>query len=163
VHELLTNDDTVTPCNPPLDVGDPKSGSDCKDFDILHCNEIPGRDIMADDQGLWRDIASQIFSKQAAEISVHAGPILHRGEFAYSSFYFDHHLSQNHVLAMSLTKRLHPDERLWCLAIPTIPHLSSLYVRILLLVYSFTKPRILRYPRKTTIAESSPNGNLRIS
>lgn len=90
VHELLRNDDLVTPCNPPLDEHDPTSGSSFRDVDILHCNEVPGRDIRADDQGLWRDIAPETHSGRATPFHIHAGPILHRGESMHiseASFY----------------------------------------------------------------------------
>ncbi|KAF7777465.1 hypothetical protein Agabi119p4_3537 [Agaricus bisporus var. burnettii] len=78
VHELLCKDDPVIPCNPPVDEHDPMSGSDFKDWDVLHCSEVPGRDIRADDQGLWRDIAPDTHSRRATQIQIHASPILHR-------------------------------------------------------------------------------------
>ncbi|KAF5357867.1 hypothetical protein D9756_001823 [Leucocoprinus leucothites] len=78
VHELLKSDDPITPCNPPPDEHDQDSGSSYKDWDILHCSETPGNDILADTQGLWCDIASHIYSRRATQFSVHAGPILHR-------------------------------------------------------------------------------------
>ncbi|KXN87748.1 Zinc phosphodiesterase ELAC protein 1 [Leucoagaricus sp. SymC.cos] len=78
VHELLKSDDSITPCNPPPDEHDPASGSSYKDWNILHCNELPGRDILADEQGLWRNITSQIYARRSTTVSIHAGPILHR-------------------------------------------------------------------------------------
>jgi ribonuclease Z len=59
------------------------SGSDFRDWDILHYNEVPGRDIRADDQGLWRDIAPETHSGRATQFQIHAGPILHRGKLVH--------------------------------------------------------------------------------
>ncbi|EKM82945.1 hypothetical protein AGABI1DRAFT_125422 [Agaricus bisporus var. burnettii JB137-S8] len=83
VHELLCKDDPVIPCNPPVDEHDPMSGSDFKDWDVLHCSEVPGRDIRADNQGLWRDIAPDTHSRRATQIQIHASPILHRGKLMH--------------------------------------------------------------------------------
>jgi len=58
VDELLTADDPVTPC----------SESE------LHPNEVPGRDIMADEKGLWRGI----LRSRSWPVSVDAGPLKHR-------------------------------------------------------------------------------------
>lgn len=97
VHELLRKDDPITPCNAPLDELDPTSGSDFKDWDILHCNELPGRDIRPNDEGLWRDIASQFYSRHSAQINIHAGPILHRGKSMNAAGAYHFNASQNHV------------------------------------------------------------------
>ncbi|KAF9451213.1 hypothetical protein P691DRAFT_699774 [Macrolepiota fuliginosa MF-IS2] len=78
VHELLRKGDPIVPCNAPPDEFDPTSGSNFKDWDILHCNELPGSDFHADGQGLWYNIASRTYSRRAAQISVNAGSILHR-------------------------------------------------------------------------------------
>lgn len=40
--------------------------------DQLHENEVPGMDLIASDDGLWRDVASQ------GNWSVDAGPVAHR-------------------------------------------------------------------------------------
>lgn len=80
VHELLRKDDSATPCDPPPDDSDPISGFDFKDWNVLHYNELPGRDIHADDQGLWYDIAPQAHSRHTPKITVNAGSILHRGK-----------------------------------------------------------------------------------
>lgn len=57
VHELIALDDAPTPNN----------------SDVLHHNELPGKDLRPDDQGLWRDmcIADTFF--------VSAASIVHRG------------------------------------------------------------------------------------
>ncbi|TFY65703.1 hypothetical protein EVG20_g5386 [Dentipellis fragilis] len=61
VHELLSPGDPITPCEPPH---------------IRHSSEAPGRDIMCDDDGFWRNIASG--HSPRGEVIVQAGPILHR-------------------------------------------------------------------------------------
>ncbi|KIY51086.1 hypothetical protein FISHEDRAFT_21430, partial [Fistulina hepatica ATCC 64428] len=60
VHELLMPLDPVTSC----------------DEDVLHDSEAPGRDIMADDDGFWREIVME--SGRHTAISVDVGPIEHR-------------------------------------------------------------------------------------
>ncbi|KAA1467860.1 hypothetical protein DENSPDRAFT_833013 [Dentipellis sp. KUC8613] len=61
VHELLFPGDPVTPCEPP---------------NVRHSSEAPGRDIMCDEDGFWRNIASG--HSPRGEVIVQAGPILHR-------------------------------------------------------------------------------------
>ncbi|KAK7043707.1 hypothetical protein VNI00_008319 [Paramarasmius palmivorus] len=62
VHELLTPEDEPTLCDP---------------AELLHSNEIPGRDILcSSEDGFWRDI-TQVKGK-FCDVAVDAGPILHR-------------------------------------------------------------------------------------
>ncbi|KAL0578458.1 hypothetical protein V5O48_003559 [Marasmius crinis-equi] len=62
VHELLTPQDQPTLCDPP---------------ELLHFNEIPGRDIYCSEQdGFWRDITRD--QGKFCDVAVDAGPILHR-------------------------------------------------------------------------------------
>lgn len=61
VHELLTPSDCTTSCAP----------------EVLHSNELPGRDVMCDTDGFWRNLEYERTAR--AEITVHAGPIEHRG------------------------------------------------------------------------------------
>jgi len=101
VHELLRTHDPITPCNPPFDGDDPNASSSYRNWDVLHSSELPGRDILADDQGLWRDVDSQMYSpasRRTIHFSIHAGPILHRGKDAYVYRYFNHNVSQSHAL-----------------------------------------------------------------
>lgn len=57
VHELITPDEMPTPC----------------DTDVLHHNELPGRDLRPDDRGLWRNMCiTDTFFVSAASI-VHRG------------------------------------------------------------------------------------------
>ncbi|KAK7466922.1 hypothetical protein VKT23_003986 [Stygiomarasmius scandens] len=61
VHELLTNDDAKTPCDPP---------------EIMHVSEAAGRDIICSKDGLWHNISRE--QSRSAEIAIDAGPIAHR-------------------------------------------------------------------------------------
>jgi ribonuclease Z len=60
VHELLTPEDPVTPCEPP---------------EILHSSENVGEDILCDEHGFWKEFTGSI----RADVLVDAGPIEHRG------------------------------------------------------------------------------------
>lgn len=60
VHELLTPEDDLTPCG----TGD------------LHASELPGHDILSDDDGFWREIVDS--QSQRNRLLVDAGPIIHR-------------------------------------------------------------------------------------
>lgn len=62
VHELLSAEDEVTPCDPP---------------EVMHSSECEGNDIRAGEDGFWKDIVSEHW--KSVDISVDAGPILHRG------------------------------------------------------------------------------------
>jgi ribonuclease Z len=57
-HELVFRDDPKTSC----------------DAVHLHENELPGRDIVCDEGGLWRAFES------ADGFVIDAGPLVHRGE-----------------------------------------------------------------------------------
>jgi ribonuclease Z len=73
VHELLTAEDTATPCDPsPIN-----SASSIAEPNMLHCNEVAGHDIRASPDGLWRAIAQG--NGKISKIVVDAGPIHHRG------------------------------------------------------------------------------------
>ncbi|THU99365.1 hypothetical protein K435DRAFT_777033 [Dendrothele bispora CBS 962.96] len=61
VHELLTDDDKKTPCDPP---------------EIMHVNEVAGRDIVCSEDGFWHSISKERCRR--AEVAVDAGPIAHR-------------------------------------------------------------------------------------
>ncbi|KAG7092228.1 hypothetical protein E1B28_008594 [Marasmius oreades] len=62
VHELLNTGDQPTLCDPP---------------EVLHYNEIPGRDIYcSSEDGFWRDITRE--KGFLCDVAVDAGPILHR-------------------------------------------------------------------------------------
>ena len=72
VHELLTEEDTITPCDLPL------SNSTISDLTVMHSSEVAGLNIRSSpEDGLWRAIT---YGKGAmSEIVVDAGPVLHRG------------------------------------------------------------------------------------
>ncbi|KAF9002025.1 beta-lactamase-like protein [Cyathus striatus] len=76
VHELLTANDKPTPCDLPHNPHHPQSGLDVAHQNILHACEVPGRDIRADDKGLWTDVLSA--PGILGNIVVTAGPIHHR-------------------------------------------------------------------------------------
>ncbi|TFK42878.1 beta-lactamase-like protein [Crucibulum laeve] len=76
VHELLTANDPITPCDLPADPTNPKSGLNISEMNVLHACEVIGRDIMADADGLWRGIATG--KGVLSNIIVDAGPIHHR-------------------------------------------------------------------------------------
>ncbi len=50
--------------------------------DLLHVNENPGNDIRSNEQGLWRNVASD------KDWTVHAGPLQHRGAYSSTIFLF---------------------------------------------------------------------------
>ncbi|KAH9954537.1 beta-lactamase-like protein [Russula dissimulans] len=60
VHELLTPTDARTPCND----------------DVLHESEEPGRDVLCDSDGYWRNFAEGRSSR--GTVYVCAGPLIHR-------------------------------------------------------------------------------------
>jgi ribonuclease Z len=63
VHELLTQDDELTPCDPP---------------ELMHSSEVSGKDIRCSpEDGFWRAFTrgSGVFGN----VVVDAGPISHRG------------------------------------------------------------------------------------
>lgn len=59
VHELVKPTDPITSCEP----------------DLLHASELPGRDILCDQDGLWTG-----FLEKVGVFDVSAGPVVHRGE-----------------------------------------------------------------------------------
>ncbi|KAJ7349458.1 beta-lactamase-like protein [Mycena albidolilacea] len=61
VHELLRPDDVPTPCDPP---------------EVMHANEVIGRDIRCDEDGFWKEITRG--KGTLGDVLVDAGPILHR-------------------------------------------------------------------------------------
>ena len=66
VHELLSENDELTPCAPP---------------EVMHSSECQGRDIWAgEEDGFWRDFLSK------GRVTVDAGPILHRGGATFLPF-----------------------------------------------------------------------------
>ncbi|KAF5365777.1 hypothetical protein D9758_003156 [Tetrapyrgos nigripes] len=67
VHELLTEQDQITPCDPP---------------EVMHVNEVAGRDIVCSEDGFWRNISRG--KGRLSDVAVDAGPILHRGKFMRS-------------------------------------------------------------------------------
>ena len=72
VHELLTTQDTITPCDPPL------SNSTISEPNVMHSSEVVGLDIWASpEDGLWR--AATYGKGTMSEIVVDIGPVLHRG------------------------------------------------------------------------------------
>ena len=78
VHELLHPEDPVTPCEPSAPDGT-ESTLNIAEPNVLHVSELPGRDIRATPDGLWRAIAHG--AGQLSPIVVDAGPILHRGNY----------------------------------------------------------------------------------
>ncbi|KAJ3559309.1 hypothetical protein NM688_g416 [Phlebia brevispora] len=64
VHELLMSSET--------------SSASC-DAEALHNNEEAGRDIVADEQGFWKDLFEERMSSGGSRATVDAGPIVHRG------------------------------------------------------------------------------------
>ncbi len=82
VHELLTTEDSITPCDlpPPSDAA--LSNLYTLQSNILHPNEIGGQDIRASPDGFWRAITQGRGVK--SPIIVDAGAILHRGEPTFS-------------------------------------------------------------------------------
>lgn len=49
---------------------------------LLHFNENPGDDIRSDEQGLWKNVLS------VKDITVHAGPLQHRGTYSSAKVLF---------------------------------------------------------------------------
>lgn len=86
VHELLGPEDAVTPCEPPPASAGPVSTFSIAEPHVLHVSELPGRDIRATPDGLWRAITHGV--GDTSPIAVDAGPILHRG----NSFLVDYEL-----------------------------------------------------------------------
>ena len=72
VHELLTAEDTITPCD------HPSSNSTISEPNVMHSSEVVGLDIMpSPEDGLWRAVT---YGKGTmSEIVVDVGPVLHRG------------------------------------------------------------------------------------
>jgi ribonuclease Z len=61
VHELLIPTDPRTPCND----------------EALHVNEEPGRDVLCDEDGFWRNFTEGRSIR--GSVYVCAGPLVHRG------------------------------------------------------------------------------------
>ncbi|EAU88134.1 hypothetical protein CC1G_03806 [Coprinopsis cinerea okayama7 len=81
VHELLTKDDPVTPCDlPPLDesAAAAESGFDhnIANPNVMHVSEVRGSDIRADKKGFWKSFVSA--RGRVQDIEVDAGSIQHR-------------------------------------------------------------------------------------
>lgn len=72
VHELLTAEDTITPCDLP------SSNFTISEPNVMHSSEVAGLDIAASpEDGLWRAVT---YGKGImSEIVVDVGPVLHRG------------------------------------------------------------------------------------
>lgn len=72
VHELLTAEDTITPCDLP------SSNSTISEPNAMHSSEVAGLDITpSPEDGLWRAVT---YGKGImSEIVVDVGPVLHRG------------------------------------------------------------------------------------
>jgi ribonuclease Z len=72
VHELLTAEDTITPCDLPL------SNSTISEPSVMHSSEVAGLDIRSSPgDGLWRAVT---YGKGTmSEVVVDVGPVLHRG------------------------------------------------------------------------------------
>ena len=73
VHELLTAEDTTTPCNipssPNFTISEPT---------VMHSSEVAGLDIRSSpEDGLWRAVTCG--KGIMGEIIVDIGPVLHRG------------------------------------------------------------------------------------
>lgn len=75
VHELLTKDDPVTPCD--LPDSDAVFDYYITNPSVMHVSEVRGSDILPDDKGFWRNLASG--RGRVQDISVDAGSIQHRG------------------------------------------------------------------------------------
>ena len=80
VHELLTCDDTVTPCDfPDLSNKDAPFDQNIAYPDIMHVSEAPGANFFPDADGFWRQLTRGPGRGPDLEVQVDAGPILHRG------------------------------------------------------------------------------------
>lgn len=75
VHELLTPEDSLTPCVSAHK--DDMSRMDPSKLDVMHYSEFPGSDIISGEDGLWRNIAAT--QGQPNSLIADAAPILHRG------------------------------------------------------------------------------------
>ncbi|KAI0295601.1 beta-lactamase-like protein [Multifurca ochricompacta] len=69
VHELLTPNDSCTPC----------------DIEVLHDSEEPGRDVLCDEEGFWRDFTEGMSNR--GSVHVCAGPLVHRDPCVGYIFY----------------------------------------------------------------------------
>jgi ribonuclease Z len=77
VHELLTPEDPVTPCDDaPND--SPKEWTLALP-NVMHYSELRGTDFIATADGLWKGITCGKGRSYGVDINVDAGPILHRG------------------------------------------------------------------------------------
>jgi ribonuclease Z len=87
VHELLTAEDTITPCDLP------STNSTISEPNVMHSSEVAGLDIRpSPEDGLWRAVT---YGKGTmSEIVVDVGPVLHRG---MSFFYL--YASMKHVVS----------------------------------------------------------------
>jgi ribonuclease Z len=73
VHELLTAEDTITPCDLPSS----SSTSTISEPNVLHSSEVAGLNIMPSPDGLWRAVT---YGKGTmSDIVVDVGPVRHRG------------------------------------------------------------------------------------
>lgn len=72
VHELLTAEDIITPCDLP------SSNATTSELNVMHSSEVAGLDITpSPEDGLWRAVT---YGKGTmSEIVVDVGPVLHRG------------------------------------------------------------------------------------
>ncbi|KAH9483778.1 Zinc phosphodiesterase ELAC protein 1 [Psilocybe cubensis] len=73
VHELLTVHDSITPCDP---IPEGSTSFHSAEANIMHNSELPGLDIRAGPDGLWRALTEG--PGRMSKILVDAGPILHR-------------------------------------------------------------------------------------
>ena len=77
VYELLRPEDPVTPCDDA-----PKDSPTRMDPtlpNVMHYSELRGTDFLATADGFWKGITSGSGRYRGVDISVDAGPILHRG------------------------------------------------------------------------------------
>jgi ribonuclease Z len=77
VHELLSENDPVTPCDH-ADPVHPVSRFAIAEQNILHLNEVAGKNIRTSVDGSWKNITRG--SGVLGDIVVNAGPIEHRGK-----------------------------------------------------------------------------------
>jgi ribonuclease Z len=80
VHELLTPEDPITPCEPRPSDSSP-TDQHTLEPNILHSSELAGFDIRPSPDGFWRAITQA--QGVLSPIVVDAGSILHRGKFAF--------------------------------------------------------------------------------
>lgn len=88
VHELLTSEDSITPCDPPPAEAGTASSFYISETNVIHPSELVGSDIRASPDGFWRSIATGY--GVSSPIVVDAGPILHRGAFGALGQIDDH-------------------------------------------------------------------------